>query len=184
VHYGNTNVTADGSGIISITGWVPQQGPDSWADSKLVLSATSDAGDNSNLIILDVRNPPGIDSNAPTLTTAQLSDPNMGFFVTASGFTPGEAVTGTADYSGEVLPVPPLVADQWGSVSWLYVRSGVATAGAMTARFVGAAADWQLTVPITGPTIGGGPAATGGITPAATPTPPPAQARKLPVVSG
>jgi hypothetical protein len=191
IHYGDTTAPADGSGVVSLTGWVPAQGPDGWADATLTLSATSDAGDTSNTVAFDVRNPPGIDTNAPSLTTAQFMDPAIGLIVQASGFTPGETVAFSAVYNGTKLPAPTsIVADKYGSVAWQYVRTGGATAGSVVIDAVGAASNWSITVPITGPTIGGsaapsGPSTPSGPTGSTTPggtgqaTP-----RALPVVSG
>ena len=187
VHWADTTTPADASGVISVTGWAPAMAAGVWADSTLTLSATSDAGDTSNAVPFDVRNPPGIQANAPSLTTAQFADPGIGVSVQASGFTPGEAVAFSAVYNGVGLPAPnSLVADKYGSVSWQYVRTGVAAAGSVVFHADGAASHWTTTVAITGATIGGstppaGPSGTAASDPGATA---PVTTRALPVVSG
>jgi hypothetical protein len=191
VHYGDMATPASASGLISVTGWVPAMGPDGWADATLTLSATSDAGDTSNAVAFDVRNPPGIDTNAPTLTTTQFMDPAVGLTVQASGFTPGEAVAFSAVYNGTNLPAPStIVANKYGTVVWQYVRSGTATAGSVVIVAAGADSRWSTTVTITGATISGSTAPTSPIAPT-TPAGPSAPAapvqttpRALPVVSG
>jgi len=185
VHYADTTAPASASGIISVTGWVPAMAPGIWADSTLTLSATSDSGDTSNAVAFDVRSTPGIQTNAPTLTTAQFMDAAIGLIVQASGFTPGETVAFSAVYNGTALPAPTsLVADKYGSVSWQYVRTGVTAAGSVVIETAGATSQWGTTVAITGPTIGGSttPGGQGGTSDpevVAKPT-----ARALPVVSG
>jgi len=185
VHYGDTTTPASASGVISVTGWVPAMAPGVWADSTLTLSATSDAGDTSNSVPFDVRATPGIETNAPSLTTAQFMDPAIGLSVQASGFTPGETVTFSAVYNGTNLPAPSsLVADKYGSVTWQYVRTGVTSAGSVLIDAVGATSRWSTTVAITGATIGGtnapaGPAGSADPGTSAQPAP-----RALPVVSG
>ncbi len=185
VHYGDTTTSASASGIISVVGWVPAMGPDSWTDYTLTLSATSDAGDSSNTVPFDVRNPPGIETNAPSLTTAQFMDPTIGLFVQASGFTPGETVAFSAVYNGTNLPAPTaLVADTYGSVSWQYVRTAPAAAGSVVIQAAGATARWSTTVAITGATIGGSPAPAGSGGSSDPVVPVQATPRGLPVVSG
>ncbi|WP_162819100.1 hypothetical protein [Leifsonia aquatica] len=190
VHYGDTTTAASASGVISVIGWIPAMGPDSWADLTLMLSATSDAGDTSNAVAFDVRNPPGIETNAPSLTTAQFMDSTIGLAVQASGFTPGEAVAFSAVYNGVNLPAPSsLVADKSGSVVWQYVRTGVTAAGSVVLDATGATAHWRATVAITGPTIGGStspadPATTSDPGVPAQVSPVQATPRALPVVSG
>jgi hypothetical protein len=185
VHYGDTTTPASASGVISVTGWVPAMAPGVWADSTLTLSATSDAGDTSNAVAFDVRNPPGIETNAPSLTTAQFMDSTIGLSVQASGFTPGETVAFSAVYNGTNLPAPSsLVADKYGSVSWQYVRTGVAAAGSVVLEAAGATSRWSDTVAITGATIGGSAAPAGPAGPSDPGVPVQATPRALPVVSG
>lgn len=194
VHYGDTTTVASASGLISVTGWIPTMGPDAWADWSLWLTATSDAGDTSNAIAFDVRAAPGIETNAPSLTTAQFMDPSIGITVQASGFTPGETVSLTADYNGTNLPGPTsFVADKYGSVSRQYVRTGVTAAGSVELVAAGSTARWRTIVAITGPTIGSeptqagpsGPASPSGSSSGSAPgAVAPAAPRALPVVSG
>ncbi|MGO4535971.1 hypothetical protein [Leifsonia sp. 2MCAF36] len=182
VHLADTTTQADASGTVSVVGWIPTQAPGSWADSTLTLSATSDALDTSNAVAFDVRNPPGIETNAPSLTTAQFMDPALGLLVEASGFTPGEAVTFSAVYNGENLPAPAsIVADKYGSIFWQYVRPNSAAAGSVVLDAAGATVHWRATVAITGATIGGSPAPAASADPEASK---PATPRALPVVSG
>lgn len=189
VHLADTTTPVSATGIVSLIGWVPAQAPGIWVDYTLTLSATSDAGDTSNAVPLDVRNPPGIETNAPSLTTAQFMDPSIGLIVQASGFTPGEIVAFSAVYNGANLPAPSsIISDKYGSVSWQYVRTGSTAAGSVVISAVGANSRWNTTVPITGPTIGASaPGGSGGSgAPAASDPSGPVQAtpRALPVVSG
>ncbi|MEY9852005.1 hypothetical protein ABH923_001683 [Leifsonia sp. EB41] len=185
VHYGDMTTPASASGVISVTGWVPAMAPGVWADYTLTLSATSDAGDTSNAVAFDVRNPPGIQTNAPSLTTADFMDPTVGLIVQASGFTPGETVAFSAVYNGTSLAAPSsMVADKYGSVSWQYVRTGVTAAGSVALSASGATAHWSATVAITGATIGGSTAPAAPAAPSDPPAPVQATPSTLPVVSG
>jgi hypothetical protein len=177
-----TTVTADATGGFALTGWVPIATPEaSTDDATTTVTATDNAGNDSNAVDLSIRRAAGVLSNVTTISTTDLVDPNGGIAIVASGFQPGEAVTINAVYNGENVLSATDVADAAGSVyTGGYLESGVADAGSITFTITSATHTETISIQVTGaPTAAGTGTAGLGTVPAA-----PAGAPKRPVVSG
>lgn len=181
------DVTADASGDFQETYTPAVVLPLPAPGETFSVTATSDQGDTSNSVPLTVLAPAGIFSNASTITTAELTDPNTPIKVAASGYKPGEQVDVSVDYNGATLDGGSYTADASGSVAFsLWLVSGTAVAGPMVITAAGAESGFSqnLTVQVTGDdiTVGGGDSSTPSVDGA--PTAPAAGPSRLPVVSG
>jgi hypothetical protein len=177
-----TTVTADAAGGFALTGWVPAATPEASTDNATTtVTATDDAGNDSNAVDLSIRRSAGVLSNVTTISSADFIDPNGGIAIVASGFQPGEAVTINAVYNGDNVYSVSDVADAAGSVfTGGYLESGVAEAGSITFTITSATHTETVTIQVTGAPAGAGNGTGGlGTVPAA-----PAGAPKRPVVSG
>lgn len=195
----STSATADAAGDLSVPAWIPTVPLAALAAGETLSVTAADDTDPAlaasvQLTIEDavtappVLEPKGISTNVSTITTAELANP--GFDVHAAGYTPGETVTVTADYNGDVQNLKPLVAAADGTVDFTMVLAGgTAVAGSITVTVVGSdsGVSNSATVEITGEDVvvdgDPGPADldTTGTTTAADPAAP---AADLPVVSG
>lgn len=188
-HQLSTPVGADGSfqETYTPTGILPLPA----AGETITVSATTDAGDDSNAVALTVNPavvpaPKGLKASVSTITTADLGNKEVGFDIVGGGYTPGEWVVITAVYNGTpVFGNIRVQAGPDGSIAAEHISiTGALEAGSVTVTAVGetSGVSQSVTVSVTGETIvtGGGNEGLGGsAAPAAT-----AQATRLPVVSG
>ena len=182
---GQQDVTADATGAFANEVFTPSASlPLPAGGEDVVVQATSTDGDTSNTLALDVRAPKGISASTTSISTADLTNPDVGIWLTASGYTPGEDVTLSTYYNRVALPARTYVADRSGSVEvGVYLAQGTAKAGQLDFTVTGATSDvtnW-ITVAVTGDTIDGGP---GLPAPAPLPAPGPTTTGKLPRGSG
>ena len=184
---GSQDVTADASGSFADEVFTPGSALPLPANGEdVVVSATSDASDTSNAVTLDVRAEKGITANTTTISTEDLTNPDVGIEISAGGYDPDETVTLSAVYNGETLPDTTFTADRSGTVfAGVYLSQGTAEAGQLVFTLTGAssAVSQSITITVTGDTIDapGGP---GTPTPAPAPAPDYTTKGKLPVVSG
>lgn len=183
---GQQDVTADATGAFADDVFTPSVGlPLPAASEDVVVQATSTDGDTSNTLVLDVRAPKGISANTTTISTEDLTDPDVGIEITASGYTPNETVTMSTVYGGDTLPPITYTADRSGTVNaGVYLAVGTAVAGQLEFTFTGetSAVANSITITVTGDDVDapGGPGQ-----PAPAPiTDAPTSPGKLPVVSG
>ncbi|MFE4467371.1 hypothetical protein ACFRFH_01035 [Leifsonia sp. NPDC056824] len=182
---GKMDVTADATGaftnaVLMPTGSLPlpQDGFD-----VVVMGTEYSPYDRSNLVALDVRAPSGISASSTSISTADLTNPEVGIRLTASGYTPGEEVTLSTTFTGPV-PAIAYVADRSGTVQvGLYQSQGVAKAGEIGFTLTGETSGVanSITITVTGETIDLGP---GPSAPAPLPAPETTTTGKLPRVSG
>ena len=181
---GSQDVTADASGAFADEVFTPSSELPLPANGEdVVVTATSDADDTSNSVTLAVLAQKGIAANTTTISTEDLTNPDVGIEISAGGYTPDETVTLSAVYNGETLPDNTFVADRSGRVfAGVYLAQGTAEAGQLVFTLTGATSNvaQSITITVTGDTI----------EQPGTPTPQPAPAPdyttkgKLPVVSG
>jgi hypothetical protein len=181
---GTQDVTADASGSFADEVFTPAASLPLPANGEdVVVTATSDAADTSNTVTLDVRAQKGIAANSTTITTEDLTNPDVGIEISAGGYTPGETVTLSAVYNGETLPENTFTADRSGSVvARVYLAQGTADAGQIEFTLTGATSNLaqSITITVTGDTID----QPGPLAPKPLPTPNNTPKGKLPVVSG
>ena len=192
-----TTATADAAGGLTVSpAWIPAVPLAALAAGEtLTVTATDDTDATltaslpltvNPAVQAPVLEPKGISTSVSTITTAELSDP--GFDVHASGYTPGEKVTVTVNYNGNVQTLSPKTAAADGTIDFsLYLAGGTAVAGSVTVTATGvdSGVSNTATVEVTGedaPVDGTtGPVDLGSKTPAAVTAAPVAN---LPVVSG
>ncbi|WP_434318277.1 hypothetical protein [Leifsonia sp. P73] len=182
---GQQDVTADATGAFASEVFTPSSSlPLPAAGEDVLVAATSTDGDTSNTVTLDVRALKGISASTTTISTEDLTNPDVGIRITAAGYTPGETVALSTVYNGETLPAMTFEADRSGSVdAALFLAQGTAEAGQIEFTFTGETSTVanSITITVTGDTINAGPPQ---IAPAPAPAPAPGPTGKLPRVSG
>ena len=179
------DVTADATGAFADEVFTPAVDLMLPADgADITVSATSDAGDASNTVALDVRAPKGIDANTTTVSTDDLTDPNVGVQIVASGYTPGETVTVSAVYNGTEMSDVTFTADRSGTVFAQLYLDGSAQAGQIEFTFTGVTSGVanSITITVTGDVVAGPAPAPAPADPSQTA--PASTGENLPVVSG
>lgn len=178
------DVTADATGAFADEVYTPVASlPLPALGEDIQVSATSADGDTSNVITLDVRAAKGIAASTTSISTADLTDPDVGIEITAAGYTPGETVTLSTNYNGKTLPDRTYVADRSGTVFVaVYLAQGTAEAGQIDFALTGAtsAVVNSIAVTVIGDTI----VQPGQPAPAPVPASTPTAVGTLPVVSG
>ncbi|MGO4593040.1 hypothetical protein AB4Z18_04370 [Leifsonia sp. 2TAF2] len=178
-------VTADATGAFHEV-YVPTGALAPSLGSTVSVTATSDQGDTANEVPLALLLPKGIASSVSTISTADLTNKDKGIAILATGYTPGETVTATVDYNGSTLDAGTYTASAEGAVLFrVWLASGDAVAGTFTVTVTGetSTVTQSVDIQVTGDdlVVGGPPAVEGSTT---APASVPAQATKLPVVSG
>lgn len=182
---GQQDVTADATGAFASEVFTPSASlPLPAAGEDVTVQATSTDGDTSNTIVLDMRAPKGISASSTTISTEDLTNPDVGIRITASGYTPDEDVTLSSIFNGGQMPAIAYVADRNGTVDIaVYLAQGTAEAGQIEFTLTGETSGVanSITITVTGDDIVAGP---GPLSPAPVPAPAPTTPGKLPVVSG
>lgn len=181
----SVQTTADGSGEFEISYKPTVELPLPASGEFLYVTAISDEGDSSNQVKLTVLAPKGIATSVSKITTADLANKEVGFELTAGGYTPGETVTVSATMNGEALQGTfDEIAGPDGAIAVQIYMGGVVESGTLTITAVGKTSGLSQSVSLKvigetvvtegtqTPTIGGGATAAA------------STSRSLPVVSG